>query len=326
MKKPFALLLCALPTCVGTARSADEAIRRSHYTDATYGFSLDAPRFPGSPAQVIPVTFFAPRGPVGKSNLSVVIQHTRTTRRAYLDRLVNSARRRGMKVLASRDLTVSGLEAVEIDVGGIFPGHPEEIRQLQLAVIQGDRVILVSCTTDAESFREIGPKLRASLSSLRLGAEADRPVADAGRSCYVDATHGLRIEAPRFPTATPTQSCSPVIFKGTPASRSTCNVRVTVDPPMTRERVREESEADSKKPGFKIRRERDLKLSGREAVESEVESPGDDGAVVRTLVLTVLGKDRTYAVSCTAPGESFAAYEAEYRACLESFALSAPNP
>jgi hypothetical protein len=328
MTKSLALVLCGLLTSVGSTGAFEEPVKRSHYTDEVYGFSLEAPRFPEGLARVItPVKFFAPYDPGVTSNAQVMIQKVKTTRKAFLEQTIEQLKPLGLKINSHRDLTVSGREALEMEIQGTLGGLPKELRQIQLAAFDDDRVVLITCTATPDAYRDLEAEYHAFLSSLRLGAEAKKPPkVAAGRSTYVDETYGFRVEPPRFRIVGKTETCSPVTFAGPPVGVFASNVGVTVGPPKTRERVREESAADFKKPGFKLHHERDLKVEGREAVEFEFEAVGNGGSVFRMLTLTVLDKDRTYMVACIAPGESFAAHEAEFRACLESFKLPVPNP
>ncbi len=325
MKTSSVLMLCALLVGAGPTRSSLGGGKRSHYTDEVYGFSLDAPRFPDDPAkQFIPVKFFAPTDAGGMPNVNVMVQKGKATRKAYLER---SMERAGIKDPVHRDLTVSGHEAVEIDLRIVPPVVPQELRQRQLAVFGPDRVIVVTCTAAPDTFRGLEPEIRACLASLRLGTDASGPAPEsARRSCYVDESHGFRIDVPRFRRIKKGERCRPVAFLGPPVEGFASNVVVTVGPPGTREGHREVSSAEFKKGLFKHHADRDLTVSGRDAVEYDVEGQKPGEPAYRLLSLAVFDKDRMYRVACMAPADSFAQYEAEFRACLASFRLAAANP
>jgi hypothetical protein len=154
---------------IGTFLAAQEAVpRRPNYTDPTYGFSLTAPAFPkdgpGQPA--IPVLISGPTVDGFASNVNVNIQQIATTRQGYLDLSLGQMRQVGFKINSNREVTVSGKDAIRLDYEGKLGGN--DLRFLALAVIEKDRVILVTCTALKASFKAIEPEFTACLDSFRL--------------------------------------------------------------------------------------------------------------------------------------------------------------
>lgn len=328
MKTSSFLVLGVLLAGAGPIRSSLGGGKRPHFSDEVYGFTIDAPRFPEGPAkELTPVKFFGPREADGVTNVNVIVQKGKSARGPYLERSMAGLGRVGMKTLGHRDLTVSGHEAVEIDLQGAPAGAPHEVRMLQLAVFAPDRVILVTCTASAEAFRALEPELRACLSSLRLAPDGAAPPREPiRRSRYVDEANGYRIDVPRFRPLGKDERCRAVVFLGPPVEGFASNVVVTVGPPGSREKDREVSSAEFKEGLFKRIGERDLTVSGRDALEYDVERRESGERAYRLLTLTDFDEDRMYRVSCMAPADSFPAHEAEFRACLESLKLTSTKP
>ncbi len=171
MKKSLALLLCGLLVGTGSARSFQRAAKRSHYADAYYGFSIDAPRFPANDAAVniIPVVFTGPGRDGFASNVNVTVQRTKTTAEAYRELSIGQFKQLDFKVNAERTSKLSGRDAVEFDYQGKV--QDRDLRFLSLAVIDTERVILVTCTATTEAFPAVEAEFRVCIASLRLAGE-----------------------------------------------------------------------------------------------------------------------------------------------------------
>jgi hypothetical protein len=98
--------------------------------------------------------------------VNVNIQPIVTTRQGYLELSLDQIRQAGFKVNSNRDVTVSGKDALRFDYEGKLGDR--ELRFLALAVIEKDRVILVTCTALKRSFEAIEPEFTACLDSFRL--------------------------------------------------------------------------------------------------------------------------------------------------------------
>jgi hypothetical protein len=168
MKKLLLILLCGL-LVTGSAWSFYKAANRSHYDDDLYGFSIDAPRFPGARRTTasIPVLFTGPSVAGFASNVNVMVQATKTTSEDYRELSLAQIRQGGLTLNSERKLTVSGREALEFDYQGKIGANPE-LHFLSLNIIDRDRVIVVSCTSTPEAFPAAEPEFRACLASFRL--------------------------------------------------------------------------------------------------------------------------------------------------------------
>lgn len=173
MTRPLPALLAALPAlAIGTAllaQQAKPAAPRPSYNDPALGFSLEAPRFPApaSTQVVVPIVFSAPSARVGfTSNVNVNIQPIKTDRDAYLAISRREMDQRGFTMNEVTERTVSGRPASLLDYQGRIRG--ESLRFLALAVIDKERVILVTCAASAADFPALEPEFRACLDSFKM--------------------------------------------------------------------------------------------------------------------------------------------------------------
>jgi hypothetical protein len=154
---------------LGTVMAAPAgAPRRSVYNDANYGFSLDAPAFSsaGKGQTVVPVILTGPNVNGFASNVNVVVSSITTTRKGYRDLTLAGMKQANMKINEDRDVTVSGRDAIRYDYEGKNGG--KEVHFLALAVIDKDRVVVVTCTALASEFKAMEPEFRACLDSFQL--------------------------------------------------------------------------------------------------------------------------------------------------------------
>ena len=168
MKMKLVYAVGGLVLTGGLFAAQEPAPPQSNYTDSTYGFAIDAPAFPkAGPGQPgVPVIMSGPAADGFASNVNVNIQQVATTRKEYLEQSLDQMRQVGLKVHSTSDVTVSGRDAIRLDYEGTISGR--ELHFLALAVIEKDRVVLVTCTALAKAFKEVEPAFRASLDSFRL--------------------------------------------------------------------------------------------------------------------------------------------------------------
>jgi len=168
MKTSLAAFVCGL-ILASVAWSFQDVVKRSHYTDEVYGFSIDAPRFPDVATNTgsIPVAFTGISQSGGASNVNVMVQAVAKTRKEYREFSLAQMKRIGLKVNSDRDVTISDRDAMEIDYEGKIGGFPL-LHFLALAVIEKDRVILITCTASPQAFPAVEAEFRACLASFRL--------------------------------------------------------------------------------------------------------------------------------------------------------------
>lgn len=162
----------------GVARGKDSAAqRRSSYTDALYGFSMNAPAFaravPGS--MVVPVIFSGQSGTGFAPNVSVNVNRAQFTRDRYRELSLSEFRKTGLVVNSESFREVAGRPAIEWEYSGTLAsrdakGEPMDLdlRFLALAIIDKDRVVLVTCSCQEKVFQEVAPEFRACLASFKL--------------------------------------------------------------------------------------------------------------------------------------------------------------
>lgn len=147
---------------------APPAARQPNYIDSTYGFSFASPAFPqaGAGQPAVPVIVAGPTVDGFASNVNVNIQQLATTRQGYIDLSLGQLRQLGFKINSTTEVTVSGKEGVRFDYEGKLGGR--ELHCLALAVVEKERVVLVTCTAQATAYQAIEPEFRACLDSFRL--------------------------------------------------------------------------------------------------------------------------------------------------------------
>lgn len=164
----YSVLGAALLAVSVTAVAQQAKKARASYVDPAQGFTIQAPRFPKTPAQSmsIPVTFQAPPEDGFAANVTVAVQAVKMTRKQYAELTKAQFEQAGVTVKAERTRQVSGKEAIEWEYENEVQG--KSLHFLQLAVMDTDRVFLATCTAPTESFPKHAAEFRASLASLKL--------------------------------------------------------------------------------------------------------------------------------------------------------------
>ena len=180
MRKTVIAFVCGL-IVAGTAWSFQNVVKRSRYTDEVYGYTIDAPRLPGSGANVEgrSVAFSGPSVDGFVSNVNVMVQAIKTTRNDHRALTLEQIKKLGAKLNSDRDLTVSGRDAMMIDFEGKLGSGVRELRFLILSVIDKDRVFLVTCTATPEAFPAALAEFNACIATFRLKDDVLK-VSDAG--------------------------------------------------------------------------------------------------------------------------------------------------
>jgi hypothetical protein len=151
--------------------SPDEEKRNSKastYRDGRYGFTIEAPRFNEvqKGGTVTPVMLIGPAEEGFASSANVVVERTSTTRADYRKLSLEQFRAVGFKVTSDRDVTVGGREGILMEFDGRQQGR--DLRFLTLAVMDKDRVFVVTCTAPKELYEKYEASFRASIESFRI--------------------------------------------------------------------------------------------------------------------------------------------------------------
>jgi hypothetical protein len=162
------LILLAISRTAATAFSRPERLPSSSYTDGVHGFSIRPPEFPIDPQgiNVTPVMFFAAPENGFSSNVNVGVQKVSMTADAYYDLSIKQFKTAGLTVNSDSRTKVSGKDAIRLDYEGTLQGR--ELRWLALAVVEKERVILVTATSPKASFEKYEKQFRACLDSFKL--------------------------------------------------------------------------------------------------------------------------------------------------------------
>jgi len=163
-------VLVVLAAAVGAGAAWAAAARRpTVYQDGLYGFSIQAPAFPMAPpgAMVVPVMMTAPAEDKFAANVNVVVQQMALSRDGYRQLSLAHFKQAGFKVNVDRDLTVFGKPAILWDYEGAAGGR--DLHWLALAVIDTERVFLVTCTASKDTFGKYEQEFHTCVNSFRPG-------------------------------------------------------------------------------------------------------------------------------------------------------------
>jgi hypothetical protein len=158
------LILSLIPLGIALGRSFDPE-RRPTYTDPTYGFRIDAPRYPGS--EVYPVMLFAPPENGFSASLIVNIQKVQTSRDEYAKASREQMPQPEWKINSEKMITHGGRDAILVDFERSLKGGPV-VRHLQLSVIDKAQVYVVTCQALKSDFSKYEGEFRAALESFTI--------------------------------------------------------------------------------------------------------------------------------------------------------------
>ena len=163
-------VLVVLAAAVGAGAAWAAAARRpTVYQDGLYGFSIQAPAFPMAPpgAMVVPVMMTAPAEDKFAANVNVMVQQVALSRDGFRQLSLAQFKQAGFKVNVDRDLTVFGKDAILWDYEGSAGGR--DLHWLALAVIDTERVFLVTCTALKDAFPKYEQEFHTCVNSFRPG-------------------------------------------------------------------------------------------------------------------------------------------------------------
>ncbi|MBE3098715.1 MAG: hypothetical protein IMZ44_16490 [Planctomycetes bacterium] len=163
------LVVLAAAIGAGAAWAAAAARKPSVYQDGLYGFSIQAPAFPMAPpgAMVIPVMMTAPVEDKFAANVNVAVQQVTLSRDGFRQLSLAQFKQAGFKVNVDRDLTVFGKPAILWDYEGSAGGR--DLHWLALAVIDTERVFLVTCTAPKDTFGKYEQEFHTCVNSFKPG-------------------------------------------------------------------------------------------------------------------------------------------------------------
>jgi hypothetical protein len=148
------------------------------------------------------------------------------------------------------------------------------------------------------------------------------PPASSLLNSYSDATYGFTTATPAFAEAKQERNVV-AIFQAPPEDGFSANVTILVDPIKTTRKEYVQASIttmETTNPRAAIRRLVEKQVSGKDAEVLDYDA-NMGGRRLRFLQLLVVGEERVYVMTCTAPVDSFAKYEAQFRKCIESFRL-----
>lgn len=148
-----------------TTQAAATPAAASTYTDGKYGYTLHVPTLDlGTQAPGV-VVF---RGPILNgfaSNENILVQPL-ASKADYDKTSEEQFKSHNVTVNSRKELKVSGRDAELLDYEAVVSG--QACHFLQLAVFDGDHVVLVTCTSSKENFALFEAEFRKSLESFVL--------------------------------------------------------------------------------------------------------------------------------------------------------------
>ena len=152
----------------GFARSP-RAAKPSVYTDAQYGYSIAPPAYPKGAKDTagLAATFFAPAKNGFASNLGVMIQNVAMTAEDYRNLSRTQFKQANFTVLSETEKKVSGKDAILWEYEG--KSGARELKWLGLAVVDAERVYLITATAPKAEYEALAAEFKASIDSFKLG-------------------------------------------------------------------------------------------------------------------------------------------------------------
>jgi hypothetical protein len=141
----------------------------SVYWDTRYGYSITPPAFPKGEEKTsgLTATFFAPARGGFSPNLGVMVQNVKMSAEEYRDLSRSQFKQANFNVLSETAKKVSGKDAFLWEYEG--KAGERELRWMGLAVIDTERVYLVTATAPKSEFKTLAGEFKASLDSFSLG-------------------------------------------------------------------------------------------------------------------------------------------------------------
>ena len=144
----------------------------------------------------------------------------------------------------------------------------------------------------------------------------------ARRPVFTDDVYGFSIEAPRYRGVEPNTPSVRLVVSGPIANGFAPNINVTVQAVSTTLKAYiEQSQGQLNQGGLKLNGQRELKVSGRDAVEFDYEGELKPGLRLRFLSVAVVEKGRVVLATAPTPTDLFPGVEAEVREALASFQI-----
>lgn len=175
--KPAPLLALAAAFAAGAffALAASEAAARpapatapAVYTNDVFGFSIAPPAFPkaektgGGQAAM----FFGPPRNGFANNLNVIVQTGKMTVDEYVEASKEQFAQMEFKSLSESRLKVSGRPAALFEYEGKLQGR--DLKWMAMAVVDGERIFLVTGTSAAADYAALSKEFKASLESFKI--------------------------------------------------------------------------------------------------------------------------------------------------------------
>lgn len=160
-----ALTLAAAQVLAQSGRTPKPSV----YWDTRFGYSITPPAFPKGDKDTsgLTATFFAPARNGFSPNLGVMVQNVTMTAEQYRDLSRNQFKQAHFTVISETPKKVSGKDAILWEYEG--KAGEREMKWKGLAVMDADRVFLVTATAPKSEFDALAEEFNAALDSFSLG-------------------------------------------------------------------------------------------------------------------------------------------------------------
>jgi len=151
-----------------SAERVPRATAAPGYSNAAYKFSCTPPVFPRADANVSQTvaSFLAPPRDGFSSNVGIIVQNVKMTLDEYIDLSKKQFKQLELNAVSENKLKVSGRDAVVWEYEGVQAKR--KFKWMAMAVIDGDRVFLVTGTALAADYDQVSKDFKACLDSFKI--------------------------------------------------------------------------------------------------------------------------------------------------------------
>jgi len=138
------------------------------YSNAAYKFTCVPPAFPKAEANASQTvaSFLAPPHDGFSSNVGIIVQSVKMTLDEYVDLSKKQFKQMELNAVSENKVKVSGRDAVVWEYEGVQ--SKRKFKWLAMAVIDGDRVFLLTGTALASDYEQVAKEFKACLDSFKI--------------------------------------------------------------------------------------------------------------------------------------------------------------
>lgn len=171
------LTAAAFAFMVGAVWGREFAQKKSTYVDAIYGFSIEPPAYKKAPfgTSITPAMFTGPGIGANAANVNITITNASVTREEHIEKTLRNFEQLKYKLHSKEELEVGGRPAVLWDYSAALRTQDArgqettvDLRFLVLAVIDRDRIVLLTCSAGKDAFQDLRKTYGDCIASFKL--------------------------------------------------------------------------------------------------------------------------------------------------------------